>query len=214
MRTLAFAHLDGELDRLEDLERVVAEERAELVVFAGSARADHRDADPEAPRSLHRVLHVLARLPCPVAVIPGEHDWPERHVMPVLTGQEWSERHLHSVHGSFASVRTLSVAGFGGQVTERERETDAALRYPGWEVRYRLAFLADLDQDLLLVFHHPPAQVRELDLVDGNHTGSETVTELIGTWDPKVAVVAGARPGSEVYGKTLVVSPGRFAAGR
>jgi Icc-related predicted phosphoesterase len=162
---------------------------------------------------VHRVLHTLATLPCPVAVVPGEFDTPERHVLPITTAQEWTERHLHCVHGMSTSVHDLAVAGFGGQITEREREAETALRYPGWEVRYRLAFLSELDQALVLVFHHPPARMRELDLVDGRHAGSQAVTELLGTWRPRVAVVAGERPGQEGYATTVVVSPGRLDRG-
>jgi Icc-related predicted phosphoesterase len=114
----------------------------------------------------------------------------------------------------YATIGDLAVAGFGGRITERERETESALRYPGWEARYRMAFLTQVDQALLvMVFHNPPARVGNLDLVDGERVGNEEVTELIGTWSPRVAVVAGDRAGRELYGTTVVVSPGRLDRG-
>jgi Icc-related predicted phosphoesterase len=214
MRVLACAHLNGELDRLRDLERAVDAERPELLVFAGNMLAPGRAAEKGAPRALHQVLHALAELPCHVAVVPGEQDAPERRVLPIETAGEWTERHLHCVHGMHLPMGELAVAGFGGRVTEHERDNEASLRYPGWEVRYRMAFLSQVDQALLLlVFHHPPAQVRDLDLLDGDGAGSEVVTELIGTWNPRVAVVAGARPGQGLYAKTVVVSPGQLDRG-
>jgi Icc-related predicted phosphoesterase len=185
MRTLAFAHLNGEMDRLEDLQRVVQEERPELVVCAGNLLGRERPAAEEMPRVLHRALHTLAALPCAVAVVPGELDAPERLVLPITTAQEWTERHLHCIHGMFMTVGDMAVAGFGGQIMTRERETETALRYPAWEARYRTAFLSELDQALMLVAHHPPAEMRELDLVDGQHFGSPAITELIGTWRPR-----------------------------
>jgi Icc-related predicted phosphoesterase len=213
MQVLACAHLDGELDRLRDLQRAVDEERPDLVVFAGSALAPGRAAEKGAAQSLHHVLHTLGDLPCHVAVVPGAHDAPEARVLPIMTGLDWTERHLHCVHGMAVPMSELAIAGFGGQVTEHEREIDEALRYPGWEVEYRMAFLSQLDQSLLLlVFHHPPANVRELEPLD-ERGGSEVVTELIGTWKPGVAVAAGPRPGRGMHGTTVVVSPGRLDRG-
>jgi Icc-related predicted phosphoesterase len=212
MRILACAHLDGELDRLQDLRLVVEEERPDLVVFAGGLLAPGREGSTVA-RGLHRLLHGLAALPCAVAVVPGAADAPERRVLPVATAQEWTERNLHCVHGMLATIDDLAVAGFGGDITERERETEVALRYPAWELRYRMAFLNRVEQPLLLVHHHPPAQMHELDVVDGRHIGSQAVTEVVGTWRPRVVVVAGPRPAREMYASTVVVSPGRLDQG-
>ena len=103
---------------------------------------------------------------------------------------------------------------FGGRITEGERETETALHYPGWEVMYRMAFLSQLEQDLVLIFHHPLAQVHELDLVDHEHAGREVITELVGAWRPRVVVVAGARQAREMYGTTVVVSPGHLDQGQ
>lgn len=114
----------------------------------------------------------------------------------------------------FMTAGDPAVAGFGGCITEGERETGTALDYPDWEAMYRMAFLGQLEQDLVLSLHQPPAQVHELDHVDGEHTGSQVVTELIGTWRPRVAVVAGAMQGREMSGTTVVVSPGRLDRGQ
>jgi Icc-related predicted phosphoesterase len=216
MRILACAHLNGALDRLAELRRAVDVERPDVLVFAGSLQAPghHDGGDEVEARTLHRALHELAAMPCEVAVVPGEWDAPERRVVSIMAGQEWAEHHLACIHGMHVARGELALAGFGGRITEREREVESALRYPGWEARYRLAFLTQLDQPLLvLVFHTPPARVRELDVVDGQPAGSEAVTELIGTWSPKVAVVAGDRPGQQLYAATVVVSPGRLDRG-
>jgi uncharacterized protein len=212
MRILAIAHVEGDLERVRELRAAVELERPDVLVCAGGIGATTPHVGE--PVSLHRVVHDLAALPCPVAVVPGEQDAPEHRVLPILAAQQWIEHHLYCVHGMHAVVRELAIAGFGGAIVERERETETALRYPAWEARYRMAFVTQLDQPLLaLAFHHPPAQVRSLDLVDGVHAGSEEVTELIGTWNPRVAVVAGASPGSELYADTVVVSPGRLDRG-
>jgi uncharacterized protein len=216
MRILACAHLNGALDRLSELRGAVEAERPDLVVFAGNlVAADRPAASPDVEaRALHRAVHELAALPCPVAIVPGEHDAPERRMMPILASQEWAEHRLLCVHGMPAVMGELAVGGFGGRITEHEREVESAVRYPAWEARYRMAFLTQVDQALLvLVFHTPPARVHDLDLVHGRHTGSEAVTELIGTWSPKVAVVAGHHAARGLYAATVVVSPGRLDHG-
>jgi Icc-related predicted phosphoesterase len=213
MKTLAFAHLNGNLDALEQLRETTAAERPDLVVFAGNATGPgERQAERDA-RTFDALFRTLADLPGPVVIVPGEHDAPERAFLAASVSRLWVERQLHAIHGAFAVVRNFAVAGFGGAITERERETERALRYPSWEVLYRMAFLRELEQSLLLVFHHPPAEMKAIDLVDAQHIGQPAVTELIGTWRPKVAVVAGVEPGREEYGDTIVISCGRFDQG-
>jgi Icc-related predicted phosphoesterase len=213
MKTLAFAHLNGRLELLDQLSQAVDHERPDLVVFGGNAAGPgERDRERDA-RTFDATFRALGTLPCPVVLIPGEHDAPERAFLAASVSREWVERQLHAVHGAFALVQHLAAAGFGGAITEGERETERVLRYPAWEVIYRMGFLRELDQQLLLVFHHPPAEMKAIDLVEGKHVGSAAVTELIGTWRPKVAVVAGESPGRETYGDTTVVSTGRFDQG-
>jgi Icc-related predicted phosphoesterase len=204
MRVLACGHLNGELDRLQDLRRAVQEEGPNLVVLAGNVLASGSRPPEIATHALHQALHTLATLPCAVALVPGGWTLPNATFC-LSRPHRRSERHLHCVYGMFMTASDLAVAGFGGRVTEGERETETALHYPGWEVMYRMAFLGQLEQDLLLIFHHPPAQVHELDIVDGQHTGSEVITELVGTWRQRVVVVAGAIQG-RVISTTVVVS--------
>ncbi len=213
MKTLAFAHLNGNLEALDQLREAATTERPDLVVFAGNATGPgERQAERDA-HTFDALFRTLADLACPAVVVPGEHDAPERAFLAASVSRQWIERQLHAIHGAFAVVHNFAAAGFGGAITEHERETEQALRYPSWEVLYRMAFLRELEQPLLLVFHHPPAEMKAIDVVDGRHVGQPAVTELIGTWRPKVAVVAGAEPGREEYGDTIVVSCGRLDQG-
>lgn len=214
MRILALAHIDGRTEGLEQVKSLAAEERCDAVVVAGSLLPP-APAGNETDRAqqLHRVLVGLADAPCPVCVIPGENDAPERLVMPAATAEQWVARNLRSVHGSFALVGNTAVVGFGGAITDTGRDVDTRLSYPAWEAAYRLAFIRELDQRLVLVFHQPHAEAKEVDVVDGEHRGSRGVTALIGTWRPRLAVVGGVEQGREVYGDTVVVSPGAFSRG-
>ncbi len=117
--------------------------------------------------SVQAPRHTLASLPATAAFVPGEVDAPDRRYLPIAVSHDWTERQLHCIHGMFMSAHEWSVAGFGGRTTDNETETETALRYPGWEVTYRLGFLGQLEQDLLLVFYNPTAETGDLDLVGG-----------------------------------------------
>jgi uncharacterized protein len=213
MKALAFANLNGHLEALERLQETVLAEEPDLVVFAGNAAGLGQALSEEAATTFDAFFRALAALRCPTAIVPGEHDAPERLFLPAAVARTWTERGVHVVHGSFTFLDNLAVVGFGGLVTDNEREVERALGYPAWEMLYRMSFLSEIDQQLLMVFHHPPAKTKAADLIDGRHTGSLAITELIGTWRPKVAVVGGPTPAIEVFGDTLVISPGRFDQG-
>ncbi|HEV7679007.1 MAG TPA: hypothetical protein VGQ42_10610 [Candidatus Dormibacteraeota bacterium] len=218
MRILALAHIDGRSDFAGVAERCRSE-RIDVVTVAGGLLPRREEGGNgtahDRTAMLQRVLSGLADLPCTVAVVPGEHDAPERLVLQALVMSQWATRGLHCVHGMFTVAHELAVVGFGGRVRDDDgREVVSRLEYPGWEAEYRIAVANELDQRLLLVFHHPHAEAKQLDVVDGQHTGSRAVTEMIGTWRPRVAVVGGMVQGQEIYGDTMVVSPGAYSSGQ
>ena len=99
----------------------------------------------------------------------------------------------------------------GGEIVDdpdTPRVEEAMLRYPGWEAEYRLRLIAEFDQPLkVLLFATRPAH-------KGLHEpGSEVVAELIKTYNPKVAIVAGEGASEERLGTSLVVCPGRLDLG-
>ena len=76
------------------------------------------------------------------------------------------------------------------------------LRYPAWEVEYRLKTIGELkDYEKVFLFATQPAH-------KGLHAaGSETLAELINTYRPQLAVVAGNGVAETRLGRTLVVCP-------
>ena len=167
--------------------------------------------------TLANTYRMLERSGLPSYCVPGEADAPERVYLAATVGHESAGRGTTwYVHGSFAMAprSEYAVAGFGGRITDDERDHERALRYPGWELLARLDLLRSVDQVPLLLFHHPPAHVGEID-VDGtgSHIGHEAVSEAITTWRARFAACAGARPGQGRVGRTLVVSPGRLDEG-
>jgi Icc-related predicted phosphoesterase len=108
---------------------------------------------------------------------------------------------------------TVLVAGFGGEVDDdpmSARDELRRLRYPRWEVEYRLKLLQhELSkyEHPVLLFSTPPAH-------KGLGTpGSEALAELAVTHRARL-VICGGRRGVSILGRSLVVAPGRLADGR
>ena len=237
MRILALSDLHEEFAYLDRLPEVVEQERIDAVVFAGNvlraearrrewARAQQEGRRPsmealevarereDDARSFDRFLEVLSRLEVPVYLIPGENDAPERFFLQAVFNSEIVSPKVHMVHRSFAPLGSeYVVAGFGGAITDGEREHEFFLRYPGWEAEFSLEFLQHLDQERILVFHTPPAGK----LVGGEpEVGHEMVAHILKTYDPRFAVCAHPQgeQGRLTVGDTLVVLPGRLSEGR
>ncbi len=120
--------------------------------------------------------------------------------------------YLRGVHGTFAIAPGYIVfTGLGGTVIDdphmihEELET---LRYPGWEVEYRLKFLGELkDYQKVFLFSTPPEH-------KGFHEqGSPVLAELIKTYKPRLVLVSGKELKHEMLGTSLLVIPGSLAEG-
>ena len=97
--------------------------------------------------------------------------------------------HLNGVHGTFAiGPSHVLFVGMGGKIVDEPESTrleGERLRYPAWEVEYRLKTIGELkDYEKVFLFATQPAH-------KGLHAaGSETLAELINTYRPQLAVVA------------------------
>jgi Icc-related predicted phosphoesterase len=202
VRLLAIAHIGGRLDLLDQVREIVEPERPDMIFFAGGAFGT--DSDPV--RTHAELFAFLEKFGVPSYCIPGEADGPERLYLVAALSHQSLARNVHIVHGAFSSAPAhgLAVVGFGGAITDDEREHATAVRYPGWELVARLQLLRGVDQPPLMLLHHPPAEAEG---------GRQEVSEVIKTWHPRLAVCAGRQPGTQWVGDTLVVSPGRLDEG-
>ncbi len=170
-----------------------------------------RERDDDAA-SLGRFFQVLSSLGVPACLVPGRTDAPERLFLQAACNAEIVAARIYNVHRSFAPLGgNWIAAGFGGEITEEERDHDFFLRYPGWEAQFSLEFLRHLDQDRILVFHTPPAD----ELLGRPTGGHQIVGHILKTYSPRIAFCAspGGRRGKLTLGNTLVVFPGRLAEG-
>jgi uncharacterized protein len=207
-RVLAVGPIRG---AVEQLQRLLREERSGLEVDAVAVVGD-LGAPWSKPDTYRAVFRALGEADLPAFWIPGPMDAPISEYLRESYNMEVAFPHLRGIHGSAAVADgQLLFAGMGGEIVddpEAPRVEEAMLRYPGWEAEYRLNVIDEFDQPMkVLLFATRPAH-------KGLHeAGSEVVAELINTYAPKIAIVAGEGASEERLGTTLVISPGRLDLG-
>ena len=207
-RILAAAEPRGDIGRLTQLLELTATTGADAIAMLGDLTAD---GDTKAYRDVFKALGA-ARVQ--TFWVPGPRDAPLAAYLRESSNLEAVFPFLHGVHGTIALTPDYVLfAGMGGEIVddlETGREEETALRYPGWEVEYRLKAVDALTHDYpkVLLFTTVPAH-KGL-----NQPGSEVLAELIKTHSPRVAVVAGGEGvRKELLGSTLVVLPGSLGIG-
>jgi hypothetical protein len=159
-----------------------------------------------------RIFRALGRAGRPAYWVPGPGDAPLGPYLRESHAVEAVHPMVRGVHGTAAITPDghIVVAGMGGELDddpEAERDERTRLRYPRWEAEYRLKLLNELAEHArMLLFCTPPVH-KGL-----GRGGSETVTELVNTHRPRLAVCGGER-GAEMLGVTLVVAPGSMSDG-
>jgi uncharacterized protein len=155
---------------------------------------------------------MLAQTRLPTFYIPGSEDVPIYEYLREAANIEIVYPYLRGVHGTFAMAPSYIVfAGLGGTVIDDPhmiREELETLRYPGWEVEYRLKFLGELkDYQKVFLFSTPPEH-------KGFHEpGSPVLAELVKTYQPRLVLVSGKELKHEMLGTSLLVMPGSLAEG-
>jgi len=206
-RVLCAADPEGSGEALERLGEVAAARDVHAICIVGQIRG----AEADALDGYRAVFRTLGRLGIPAFWVPGAGDAPIADYLREAYNIELVHPLLHGVHGTvaFADAHVL-FAGFGGEVNDdpaARRDEVSRLSYPRWEPEYRLKLLRELDEhQLVLAFSTPPAHK------GSGAAGSEALTELVGTYRPRL-VVSGGDCGSQLLGRSLIVSPGRLGDG-
>jgi Icc-related predicted phosphoesterase len=206
-KLLAVGAINGAVEPLEQLLGTMPELDVDVVVAVGDLTAAWQKAD-----AYRAVFKAFGKAGKPTFWVPGPVDAPIGDYLRESANIETVYPFLHGVHGTFAlGPGPTLFAGLGGEIVDDPdtmRVEEATLRYPGWEVEYRLKFIRELkDYPRVLLFTTPPAH-------KGLHgPGSEVLAELINTYRPRLAFVAGEHPTEELLGKTHVVCPGSIGQG-
>ncbi|WP_069801148.1 metallophosphoesterase [Thermogemmatispora onikobensis] len=204
---LATAEPSGQLEALERLMRQAQELDVQAVAILGNLAARSLSR-----RDYGRFFSLLAQSRLPTFYVPGPEDGPLALYLQEAAQIEVIYPYLHGVHGTFALAPGYVVfTGMGGAITDdpqQAREEQENLRYPAWEVAYRLKFLSELkDYEKVFLFHTPPYH-------KGFHeAGSPTLAELIKSYSPRLVLVSGPERKRELLGTSAVVAPGSLARG-
>jgi uncharacterized protein len=207
-KLVAVAGIGGEIHPLEQLLEEVRRSDADAVAVVGNLGAPWSKADTY--RTIFRLLGEEDR---PTFWVPGPADAPLGDYLRESYNMEIAYPHLHGVHGTVAlGPGNVLFAGMGGEVgddPETMRVEEALVRYPGWEVEYRLKVIPEFDApERIFLFTTPPAH-------KGLHEpGSEVLAELIKTYNPRLVIVAGEEPTNKELARTLIVCPGRLGHGQ
>ncbi len=211
-KVLATANVRGNLEHLKRLGEVLQNTDADAIALVGDLAGKEKKAE-----TYRAIFKSLASFHKPAFYVPGPGDAPVYEYLREAYNIEVVFPFLHGVHGTFGFAPGYVVfAGMGGEIVDDPdfiREEVEALRYPGWEAEYRLKVLRELkDYQKVFLFATKPKH-KGL-----GEEGSEEVAELIKTFKPRVAIVAGPNlPGAdlkhEFLGRTLVVMPGSLDEG-
>jgi uncharacterized protein len=208
LKLLAIGGINGAVEPLEQLLAKLTERTITAVAVVGDLSAAWSKPD-----TYRAVFKALGRAERATFWVPGPTDAPLRDYLRESSNMETVYPHLHGVHGTVARAPDqLMFAGMGGEIVDdldAIRAEEALLRYPAWEAEYRLKVIREFKEyEKVFLFTTKPAHkgLRE--------PGSEALAELIKTFNPRVAIVAGEGVAEERLAKTLVVCPGRLDRGQ
>jgi Icc-related predicted phosphoesterase len=206
-RILCAAAPRGSADAVARLGEVAAEHNADATILVGDLGGG---ADRQG--SYRGVFKSLVAFRSPVYWVPGPGDAPVWEYLREAYNIEIVSPLLRGVHGTLAFTpgEPVVVAGMGGEVSDEPgaaRDEVERLRYPRWEVEYRLKVLAEhAEHERMLAFATPPAHKGR------GLPGSEAVAELVNTHRPRLVVCGGERH-TELLGRSTIVAPGDLADG-
>lgn len=237
MKILALSDLHGEISVLEKLAAKIKEIKPDLITFAGDvvkgkARGDEwlkakdegrvpkidlpeiKNEEKEDLDYYHKFYSFLNQFKILVVTIPGNMDAPRERYFKVALESEITYENIKFVHGKPLKFgRSFVIAGFGGEITEKDSEDFFVQIYPRWEAEFGLSDLNYYDQDRILLFHNPPVDTVDLD--HGQHIGNQAINDLIKTFRPKF-VFCGHAHRCQAFTEladTLVVNPGALKFG-
>lgn len=205
-KLLALGGING---AVEPLAQALQDLTDDVVAIAVVGDLGGPDGTPETYRAVFRTLGRAER---PTYWVPGATDTGLRHYLHDTSGLEIAFPQLHGVHGRVADgPGHILYAGMGGEIVDGVDDPSPGeeLRYSGREAEYRMREITEFkEHPLVLLFTTQPAH-------KGSRVpGSDAVAELIKTYRPRVAIVAGDGVSEERLGTTLVVSPGRIDRGQ
>jgi uncharacterized protein len=207
-RILAAGEPRGDVGRLKQLLDQVDRTGADAVALLGDLTEEGSKLE-----DYRAIFKTLGPPQVETFWIPGPADAPLTHYLRESSNIETVYPFLHGVHGTVAlGSGYVLFSGMGGEILDdpnTQRDEVGTLRYPGWEVEYRLKVLREFSHEYEKVFLFATSVAHK-----GLHQpGSEVLAELIKTYNPRVTLVTGGGMRRELLANTLVVLTGSLTLG-
>lgn len=201
MKVLLLTDIHGETEKLE---KIIEKESYDALLCAGDLSDANEYSQYE--EKLYEVLEAFEDGGEMSKAVPGNMDREEECVRALID-------HRMNIHKKIASFEEFDVVGYGGGQTP----FDTPFEPSGDEIYQALNTLyGRMKSDTKVGVIHQPPKDSELDIVDGEHVGSEKVRDLIEEKDFSLVLTGHIHESDgvdEIEG-TKVVNPGAVADGK
>ncbi|MCD4812211.1 hypothetical protein K8S19_00740 [bacterium] len=236
MQILLLSDLRGELENLQALVKQCAVLKPDVLCFCGNivhgrarvdewASAKHTGRVPnrnktdileealEDLRIYRKFCALVDSLGIPSLIIPGSLDAPEERYFMFMQQAVFLSDNLLLLHENTVKLDEYVVAGFGGELTEHEKEDYFVLQYPRQETLFGTRRMRYINPSRILIFHSAP--IIHVEEEAGMQKGSRLVNEIVTTVAPSFLFCGSsfAVPQVNELGSTVVVNPGSLADG-
>jgi Icc-related predicted phosphoesterase len=201
MKVLLLTDIHGEV---ENLKKIIEKESYDALLCAGDLSDANEYSQYE--EKLYEVLEAFEDGGEMSKAVPGNMDREEECVRALID-------HRMNIHKKIASFEEFDVVGYGGGQTP----FDTPFEPSGDEIYQALDTLyGRMKSDRKVGVVHQPPKDSKLDIVDGEHVGSEEVRDLIEEKDFNLVLTGHIHESDgvdEIEG-TKVVNPGAVADGK
>ena len=233
MKILLFSDYHGAVEQLKKLPKAVSEYVPEIAVFCGDivkgfARGNEWLASINESRKPDRNLQEIAEetsedlemyknfydtvggLKIPIYVIPGNMDAPKTRYQTALEKAMGKYSNIYSIHKNHAKYAEFTITGFGGEITESEKEDFFVARYDKNDV---IEGLYKSPRNIYAT--HSPPVCNKVDLDKTVHKGCSVLNDVLESLRPLAHFCGHAHNGrgTEKIGKTIIINPGAFKNG-
>jgi Icc-related predicted phosphoesterase len=197
MKILAISDIHGNEQALEGLKEIVEQEDPDLIVFSGdivkakargsewySARRENRDPEwnkgirdeeKEDVAFYELFFSRINDLGLPVLCVPGNMDAPKERYGAIVNDAMDRFENIHVIHNSEFRYNGFVFRGFGGEITEDQREDMFVHQYNRLDIQRSVM---DEGKNIILVTHSPPVGER-VSKEGASEKGSAVVNDVV-----------------------------------
>jgi len=148
-----------------------------------------------------------------MVMVPGNMDAPWTRFIQAFEAEAGPKGNITLVHGGWISLGNYLIGGFGGEITESQKEDFFVLQFSQKKVKEKLKPPQENPGVKLMLFHTPPYGY--LDTDSGRHKGISAVKEIIEEYRPALVVFGHSHKakGKDFIGGSLLINPGAMKDG-